>query len=225
MWKPHIAIQPEIRTITFEPVEKMVSYALGFGVLSYRGKKAICHSGATPGYTSKLCTFPSEKVSIIILTNSPSHFSDVASRILFDRVLFRHEESLDWNSEYVAQKKVADDAAKESFQKLMDLKKIGSAIPSLPLSEFYGEYKDVSGGYGILTVVAATVNNTDLVIKTDLELIVNIQHLVNDTFLAFTNDPVFFEPLPINFENIDGRIRQVSISLEPSIAPIVFKRL
>jgi hypothetical protein len=45
------------------------TYALGVNVNEYKGNKRIQHGGSIGGFRSSLCTFPEEKLSIVVLTN------------------------------------------------------------------------------------------------------------------------------------------------------------
>jgi hypothetical protein len=46
-----------------------ISYAFGQGISTYRGVKAIEHSGGDAGYRSHLLRFPEQKYSIVVLSN------------------------------------------------------------------------------------------------------------------------------------------------------------
>jgi len=49
------------------------TYALGVNVNEYKGNKRIQHGGSIGGFRSNLCTFPEEKLSVVILSNSSKY--------------------------------------------------------------------------------------------------------------------------------------------------------
>ncbi|HYD53793.1 MAG TPA: serine hydrolase domain-containing protein [Gemmatimonadaceae bacterium] len=66
---------------------RAIGYALGLGVDSIGGRRAISHSGATAGYRTWLARFPGEQLSVAVLCNAgganPTALgTQVASRLL-----------------------------------------------------------------------------------------------------------------------------------------------
>ncbi|KAJ3097019.1 hypothetical protein HDU97_005332 [Phlyctochytrium planicorne] len=221
LWKQHTPVTAEITPITFEPIEKLSAYGLGFAISSYRGKRCISHTGGTQGFASKIFTFPNDNISVIVLSNSLSMFFDVAANTIVDRVVFRNEPALDWHTEDKARKNVYDSKAKEALQKLIDLKQNGSEVPSLPLQSYVGDY--YNNGYGHLFVKISPLNSTELLLSTRFGVSVSAPHWVDDSFALFL-DAEGLNTLA-EFRKVDEKVEEVAIAVEPKTSPIVFKRI
>ncbi|KAJ3097020.1 hypothetical protein HDU97_005333 [Phlyctochytrium planicorne] len=223
LWKQHAPVAAEIPKMTFKPIEKLVSYGLGFFISSYRGKHCISHTGGTPGFASKVFTFPNENISVIVLTNSFSNYFDVAANIVVDRVVFRNEPSLDWRAEGNARKSYSQAKFNDSMQKLIDLKQNGSDVPSLPLEFYTGDY--YHDGYGHLFVKISSRNPTELVVSTSFGLTVNSPHWVDDSFAMFLNSTENLKNTVVEFKKVGEKVVEAVIDIDPSTSPAVFKRL
>ena len=68
-----------------EPIRpNFYGYGLGFGVLDYRGKKLVSHTGGLPGYLSKVAMLPELKLGVSVLTNqeSAAAFDSIVNHVL-----------------------------------------------------------------------------------------------------------------------------------------------
>jgi CubicO group peptidase (beta-lactamase class C family) len=66
------------------------NYAYGLFVDSFAHHLRIAHGGAIPGFTSYLCTFPEENISIVVLSNNDCNSEQAGNEIaaaLFDQPL------------------------------------------------------------------------------------------------------------------------------------------
>jgi len=66
---------------------KEVFYASGLGILSYKGYKAIGHSGSTNGYNSYMEYYPELKFGVIVLNNIDMNNPETLARKITDRFL------------------------------------------------------------------------------------------------------------------------------------------
>jgi CubicO group peptidase (beta-lactamase class C family) len=81
------------KVISQEMLSKMTTpylknYGYGLSIDSVGNHKRISHSGAAPGFTSYMCSFPADGISIIVLSNNFGNsgpIGDALADILFDR--------------------------------------------------------------------------------------------------------------------------------------------
>jgi len=68
MWKP--AVLKNGKPVSFEFRGEQASYGFGWFLTSYRGRKLITHGGTLAGFSSQIMSFPEEKLTIIVNSNS-----------------------------------------------------------------------------------------------------------------------------------------------------------
>ncbi|WP_295791968.1 serine hydrolase [Mucilaginibacter sp.] len=79
-------VSPDMLAKMTTPYLKNYGYGLTIDTLEHH--RRIWHGGAAPGFTSYLCSFPAEEISIVILSNNFSNsnlIGDALASILFDR--------------------------------------------------------------------------------------------------------------------------------------------
>src|SRR5260370_42669730 len=80
---------------------KFASYALGWGLRDYHGRKLVGHTGGVAGFVSRVLLVPEENLGVVLLTNP----DDAAA---FDSILFHslHSyfgvSSTDWIASFKA---------------------------------------------------------------------------------------------------------------------------
>ena len=54
---------------------KFASYALGWGLQDYQGRKLVGHTGGVAGFVSRVMLVPEENLGIVILTNAEEGYA------------------------------------------------------------------------------------------------------------------------------------------------------
>ncbi len=116
------------------------TYGLGWGVSDYRGKLMVSHGGGTSGMISNVTLLPSEKLGLVILSNSAHGFAVQAIR---NRILdaFLKAPARDWDEHFLPMQKKRDEAEtnrKEEQKKA----RVADSKPSRELTEYAGVYSD-----------------------------------------------------------------------------------
>jgi hypothetical protein len=78
MWRPVVAVGDP-------PWEE--SAALGWAVGSYRGHRALSHSGADPGFGSRLVLVPERRTGVVVLANSNTVYARTIAAAALDIAL------------------------------------------------------------------------------------------------------------------------------------------
>lgn len=190
------------------------SYAMGWGVTSYRGHPALAHSGGIDGFTSAVRFLPKDQMGVVVLTNSSSPASGLIASNAVDRMLGLSEAP--WAQ------RALDDAAKGKIAQAKakaddEAKRKKDAPQTHKLSDYTGQFEHPA--YQTLTISQAGEQ-----LKMDLHGLTGaLKHYHYDIFQATEGGPL--EGTKITFiVNAAGEIDGVSIPLEPSVKEIVFKR-
>lgn len=160
------------------------SYALGWDVFDYHGKKVVNHSGGLDGMISHICLVPEEKLGFVVLTNSINYLPDALMYKILDDY-FKFPEK-DWSKLYLSffenneKRKVISKADAEKARNK-------NSKPTLNLENYVGTYS--SELYGDATV---SLNNGILNLKFEPAPDFNsdLKHWEYDTFT------IYFEQYP-----------------------------
>src|SRR5260370_38834194 len=83
MWSAQTTLPAGERPGPLAPLSsKFASYALGWGLRDYHGRKLAGHTGGVAGFVSRVMLVPEENLGVVILTNAEEGGA-------FDSVLFR----------------------------------------------------------------------------------------------------------------------------------------
>ena len=158
------------------PETVQISYALGWILQDYRGKRLLLHGGAIDGFRSHLALLPDAKIGIALLSNLDGGYMNLAiSNSLTDLLLDLPQR--DWNAYYLAIQAHEDRAAKERPKVLRASRKPGTK-PSLPLAAYAGDYHDAAYGTCHVRLEKGLLIWKWAAWRCDLE------HFQDDTFLA-----------------------------------------
>jgi CubicO group peptidase (beta-lactamase class C family) len=196
------------------------SYAMGWGVSSYRGHLTLAHSGGIDGFISQVRVLPKDQLGLVILTNSGTNASATVANIVIDKALGlsdvpwiqRAKDDQAKGRELAAKAKVEADATRKT-----------GTQPSHSLKDYAGQYEHPA--YQTLMI---TEENGKLSI--DLHgLKGTLKHYHYDVFQCDKAPDgisgAVFEGLKINFQmNSSGDVDRVTMKLEPSVKEIVFTR-
>jgi CubicO group peptidase (beta-lactamase class C family) len=141
------------------PDTVQLTYAMGWLVYDHRGKKVLSHGGLIDGFRTQITFLPNENLGIAVMVNlHDTRFNAALTNSLID--LYCGLPPKDWNEFFrriVDRETTAKKAASAAQDKLRD----PNVKPSLPLSEYAGEYTHPA--YGSATV--SVVDNKKLVLS------------------------------------------------------------
>ena len=191
------------------------SYAMGWGVTSYRGHPSLSHGGGIDGFTSAVRFLPKDQVGVVVLTNSSSPASGLIASNAVDRMLGLSEAP--WA------RRALDDAAKakeaQAIAKIQDeARRKKEAPPTHALKDYSGQFEHPA--YQTLTI-----SQEGEQLKYDLHGLTGaLKHYHYDTFQGAEGASGLGGTKLTFLMNRAGEITSVSIALEPNIKEIVFTR-
>jgi CubicO group peptidase (beta-lactamase class C family) len=204
---PHIIISPVLL-----PEILMHSYAPGWDVMAYRSHLMLNRPGGFIGITSQIAYLPLDNLGIVILGNLQSTTAQmILSFEIIDRMLAL--ESTPWLEKLWPY----EEYSKQQFiNSLKPSVKEGEVIePSRSLEEYAGAY--YNDGYGNILIqkegdklFVDYINNSELF------------HFDQETFETFQLHK-FFQFKFIN--DSEGKIIELQCQFEPSVSPIIFKKV
>jgi len=185
------------------------SYGLGWSMYDLGGKKVMEHDGGMPGYISKVCIVPEEKLGVVVLNNGFDFFShDVVRSIVLDEYLGL--EKKDWAGMAVKDKAGYLEWKENNAKKRLASRELNTS-PSQPHVAYCGLFEDKM--YGQAEV---RLEEGDLFIKllpTAKFFHSKMEHWENDSFKVEFDDP-FLPYGIINFElDGDGTVTGFKIDL------------
>jgi CubicO group peptidase (beta-lactamase class C family) len=204
------------------PDMHMANYGYGWMLSSYRGHYRVTHGGAIDGFTADVTFYPSDSVGIVVLCNqNGSSVPGLVRNTVADRML--EADRTDWAKRF---KKRSDEAKKKEKDAMSESEsaKVKNTKPSHILIEYEGVYSNK--GYGAFSL---NVENDSLFVYLPLKKLY-LRHLHYDVFEPFEVTETGIDTseagqLIFNFSTSDaGDISALSLTLESSLDPIVFKR-
>jgi len=196
---------------------KFASYALGWGLRDYHGRKLVGHTGGVAGFVSRVMLVPEENLGVVILTNAEEGGA-------FDSILFHLLDfyfgvsSTDWIAAFKAAK---DEREKVATQVMIDQSNARPAVakPSLPLNEYAGVYNDA--WYGPATI---RLENASLVFTLDHtpKAVADLQVWQYDTFQAHFRDRTIEDAFVTFTVNPVGRIDHFTMVAVSPLADFSF---
>lgn len=160
------------------------TYALGWNMFDEQGKKVVEHGGGMPGYISKVCVVPQEKLGIVILTNTLSSAPTALEMYILDA--FLKDQTYDW-VKLIADFEKRGKKAEEAEQAERDNSRILNTHPSLELENYVGIYEDQMYGKASITLENGKLH---LVFEPSKNLFFSdMEHWHYDTFKVKFADP------------------------------------
>jgi len=224
-WKNEQILSPEIiQTLITPHTIKTVSkeyekwgthfrtYALGWNVYDYNGRKVIEHDGGMPGYISKVAWIPEENMGVIILNNGFDIFAnDVLIYSYLDIVTEKYTK--DWVEDFLTSKNEYTASVKQFQEKRLTTKMV-ETTPSVPLNKYTGIYRDKMYGDAEITIDNNELNFT--LIPAKRVFTSKMQHWADDVFrVDFIKDPYLNFGL-IKFEINESEVTGFTIDLPSS---------
>jgi len=194
------------------------SYALGWVIDTYRGRRRLSHGGGIDGFITLVTLLPDDNLGLVVFANlNETSLPTVLTRHAIDRLL--KIGPIDWNGEALGRRSKGKQSDQEAKTTKQSVRKAGTK-PAHQLQDYAGQYEHP--GYGVLKVelrgdkLAATFND----ITTALE------HWHYEIFNApdgAADDAL--ENMKFNFQtDLDGNVASVSIPLAPQVKEIVFAK-
>jgi CubicO group peptidase (beta-lactamase class C family) len=176
MWTPHtiIPISEQFEKLNLQT--NFRAYGLGWSLSDYHGRKAVGHGGALDGMLSQVGMIPSERLGIVVLTNSETPLAAILVNRIFD--IFLGVTPRDWSGEALARAKTNEANEKLEAQKI-EAARIPNTKPSLALGSYAGRYTGAL--YGDATVAN---ENSKLIVRLapSPPFIGDLEHWHYDTF-------------------------------------------
>lgn len=143
MYKPHMSIGDGGEEKEFQ----LLSYALGWTVMSYRGHRVITHSGGIDGFRCRTALLPDEGAGTVVLSNSDTSLSHALTWQMLD--LLVGLEPVGWSQ------RARTEARRERLQGQKQRRKeladrTHGTRPSHRLAAYAGSYRHP--GYGSITI-------------------------------------------------------------------------
>lgn len=146
---PQNLIRMEGMARRLNPDTVQLTYAMGWIVYDYRGKKVLSHGGIIDGFRVQLTFLPEEGAGFAVLCNlHETRMTAALTNSLID--LYCGLPARDWNGFYHTVVKEETAARKKSIEQ-RDRDRDAAARPTLPLGAYAGIYRHPA--YGAATVV------------------------------------------------------------------------
>lgn len=195
------------------------SYAMGWGVTSYRGHPSLAHGGGIDGFTSQIRFLPKDQLGVVVLTNSSSPASGLIASNAVDRMLGLSEAP--WA------RRALDDAAKakEAQAKAKaenEARRKKDTRPTHTLPDYVGQFEHPA--YQTLSITQDGAQEGQG-LKFDLHgLTGELKHYHYDIFEVAEGASSLGGTKMTFLMNRAGEIDRVAIALEPAVKEIIFTR-
>jgi CubicO group peptidase (beta-lactamase class C family) len=186
------------------------SYAMGWFVRVFRGRKELQHGGGIDGFTSVVKLLPKDRIGVVVLTNSQSRACWLIAANAQERLLGL--SATPYDKEGAAKAKEARAEAKPDE----DAKRKKDTRPTLALKDYTGQFEHPA-------YQALTITQEGEQLRADLHGLRGVlKHYHYDIFQVVEGD---LKGVKITFlMNGAGEIDRASIPLEPSVKEIIFTR-
>ena len=152
-----------------------VSYAMGWIVQDYRGKKMLLHGGAIDGFRAHFAILPDEHLGIALLNNLDDTFCNLAlANRIVDR--FLEGETRDWNRYYLD---IEAETRERAIQAAKAFRQDRHAKPPLPLADYEGDYHDPAYGSCVIRVRGGSLRMSWANLEAPLEYLRDHQFLAD----------------------------------------------
>jgi CubicO group peptidase (beta-lactamase class C family) len=194
-------------------------YGLGLVCYTYRGERAVSHTGGWIGWGTRMDMLPERKLGVAVLTNrTPSPVTDMLCHTVFDRITGK--EPVPWFDRFRQRRREFLARLDSDRQARKAARKRGTR-PSHKLEEYAGEYEHPAYGR-----IAIDINGNALHWRYR-GLSGPLPHLHYDVFQV-PEMPFILAPdlLAIHFGyDREGNIDRLSAPFEPMVSDIVFRRV
>lgn len=217
MWNPVTLVPIAPRPEPLKPTQPAFqAYALGWGVLDYRGTKIVTHSGAVFGSLTTVVLVPDRNIGFSIAVNSED--AEMIRGLMYE--LLDHYLGFskgDWPEAFHAVQVAQLSAASAAVG--AEAARRARAGPSLPLDRYAGDYSDP--WYGPIAI-----RRREGKLRIDFPhvpgLRATLEHWQFDTFRTVFNDKAM-EPAFVTFGiDADGKIERITMKAVSPLADFSF---
>lgn len=188
MWTPHVNFPVSDRAREVYGGRNFNGYGLGWGTTEYHGKQMVSHTGGYDGMYSAVTMLPTDKIGVVVLTNTMDGIGTLLSYEIIDRLLGLPQQ--DWKNRGINQDKGhwADRAAR--IKERMDARIVGTK-PSMDGTAIAGLYRCPL--FGDIRILEENGKLTiDFVHSPQLKA--RLSHWHNDTYqLEWVEEQAWFE--------------------------------
>lgn len=191
------------------------SYGLGWRINTYRGHTMVHHAGGIDGFSSFVSLVPKTGSGVVVLSNlNGTPIPYILSFGIYDRLL--DLEPIPWNQRIKALQ-AGEDQSSQDARTSREANRKKDTKPSHSLKDYAGEYEHPA--YGVIKILEKEGRLVADYGGYNLPLI----HYHYDIFsLAADLEDEF---VPVSFGgDVQGKISQFSIPLEPAVSEIIFIR-
>ncbi len=138
MWTPHVNFVVSDRTKEMYGERNFQGYGLGWGVSEYHGHLLVSHTGGYDGMYSAVMMLPTQKIGVVVLTNSMTSIGSLLGYELFDKLLKLPQQ--EWKERGVIR---GMDNAEDHKNKVKDrtVSRTLDTSPSMPFDIIAGMYE------------------------------------------------------------------------------------
>lgn len=138
MWTPHVNYPVSDRARDLYGGRNFNGYGLGWGVSEYNGKQMVSHTGGYDGMYSAVTMLPTEKIGVVVLTNSMDGIGTMLSYEIIDRLLGLPQK--DWKARGISQDKAHWEDRSARIKERTDAHVSGTQ-PSMDHAKISGLYR------------------------------------------------------------------------------------
>jgi hypothetical protein len=201
-----------------DPEMVPIGYGLGWFTNMYRGRRMVSHGGNLNGVSTLVALLPEERLGVTVLVNhGSSELRDALTKAVLDR--FLGATGKDWTAEALA-RKTASESSEIAARANKGGTRVANTRPSHALADYAGNYFDP--GYGPLTI---SIRGNQLAGRYNDDSSA-FSHWHYDVFDAATDDveSIWLDSRVQFVTDLAGRISAAQVVMEPSVAPIIFKK-
>ncbi|MBI4888985.1 MAG: serine hydrolase [Acidobacteria bacterium] len=194
------------------------TYALGWNVSDYRGRKVVHHTGGLAGMVTRITLIPSMNLAVVVLTNQEtgSAFNAITYTVLDH---YMGAAGTDWVQVLADAQKKRETEATAAVAKAASTRNAESK-PSLPLASYAGRYRDA--WYGDIFIEQ---QNGKLRIRFShsAELTGTLEHFQYDTFVTRWDKRSLLADAYVTFAlQPDGSIGEVKMKAVSALTDFSF---
>ncbi len=187
------------------------TYALGWSVQPYLGRRRLVHTGCMDGYNASASFMPAEQIGIVVLTNvTASPLIRMIPYYVFDCLLGCNP--IDWNRRFRAEERAKLTARPKRARGHRRTR------PSHALKDYVGQYDHP--GYGSLIV---SINKGRLIAAHN-RFVRPLDHIHYDQFEMVSRGTWPWRKRVTFRTGDDGSITALAAALQDGVKEIVFKR-
>jgi CubicO group peptidase (beta-lactamase class C family) len=207
LWTAHTLMpitEPPPSLAALKP--RFLSYALGFNLRDYRGRKLVTHTGGLSGMVSRVALVPEERLAVVVLTNQESSGGrDAIAYRLLDA--FLGAPATDWIPAFKEAARLSDEHAR-AVEAGHTAGRTAGSRPSLPLPGYAARYRDAWYGDATIEVQA---DHLVLRFSRSPSLTADLEHWQYDTFVARWRDRTVPDAFVTFALRPDGGVDQIKM--------------